>query len=247
ESSNVNLVVQGGPAGVVLGRVSVDYFPTLGAIPALGRAFVPGEDQAGADNIAVLSHRFWVERFGGDPTVLGGEVMVAGRSCRIIGALAKDFRPPPMHDADLYQPLVLTIDPARPFGSYLHVIGRLQPGHTAGQVQAETAGLEFPVSASTARALEQREVRVVPLAETLRSRQPMSHAALLAAVAFLYAIACANAANLVLARVHGRRKEFSVRLALGCSRGELVRLALMENLILTLFAGAAGLLMALWI
>lgn len=247
ESSRVNLVVQGGPAGVALGRVTVDHFPTLGAIPMLGRAFVPGEDQAGADNVVVLSHRFWLKHFGGDPAVLGREVLLAGRSCRVVGVLAKDFRPPPMHDADLYQPLVLTIDPARPFGSYLSVIGRLQPGCTAEQARAELAAFKYPTSAAAARVLGERELRVVPLAERLRASRPATQAALLAAVGFLYAIACANAANLVLVRVHGRRKEFSVRLALGCSRGRLMWLVLLDNLVLTTVAGAAGLFVAQWI
>ena len=247
ESASVNLVVRGEPLGVTLGRVTVEYFSTLGAIPLHGRAFVSGEDQLGADNVVVLSHRLWLERFGGDPAVLGSEVLVGGQSCRIVGVLPRDFQPALGRGADLFQPLVVTVNPARPLGSYVSVVARLRPGIVAAQAQAEVSTIKVEVSAAFARALERWETRVVPLADWQRTRQSATYAALLAAVGFLYAIACANAANLVLTRVHGRRKELSVRLALGCSSGGLIRLVLIENLLLTTVAGLAGLLVAQWV
>jgi len=249
ETSQVNLVVDGAPAGVALGRVSIDHFSTFGAVPMLGRGFVPGEDQAGTDQVVVLSHRLWRNRFGSDPTVLDRQVTLDSQSCRVIGVLPKEFRPPPMHDADLYQPLVLKVDPRQPYGGFImFAIGRLRPGCTAQQAQTEMASLQLPVDAATARRLADREIRLRPLAEQMRpaSITPM-YWALLAAVGFLYAIACANAGNLMLSRLHGRRRELSVRLALGCSRGELVRLLLLENLVLTALAGAGGLFVAQWV
>ena len=248
ESSQVNVVVDGAPAGASLGRVSIEHFATFGAAPMLGRGFAPGEDQAGADQVVVLSHRLWRSRFGSDPNVLGRQVTVGAQSCRVVGVLPNDFAPPWPHNADLFQPLVLKVDPARPFGSFLmDAIGRLQPGHAAQQALAEMTSLKLPVDAATARRLADRERRVMSLAEQMRPASiTPAYWALLAAVGFLYAIACANAGNLMLSRLHGRRRELSVRLALGCGRSELVRLLLLENFALTTLAGAAGLLVAQW-
>ena len=249
KSSQINLVLAGEPFAVQLGRVSVDYFHTLGAIPSLGRAFLPEEDRPGADNIVVLSHRLWQSRFGGDPAVLGRDVLLAGQLCRVVGVLPKEFRPPPQHGADIYQPLSPQFDQARPFaGGYLTVIARLQPGVMPAQAEAElkTIKLATTANARTAASLADQQPKLVGLSEGLNRRLSKVYWVFLGAVGFLYAIACINAVNLMLARVLGRRKELSVRLAVGCSRGRLTRLLVTESLLLTTLAGLTGLLVSQW-
>jgi putative ABC transport system permease protein len=246
--SQANLVAGDQPVGVNTGAVPVDYLAQVGVVPLIGRTFVPGEDKAGADNVVILSHRLWKERFGGDKDAIDRQVLIDGVSCRIVGVLPPDFLPPHFHHAELYRPLTLTVDPARPLEGYLWVIGRLRPGVTLEQAQAEMATVKYDVNARAARVLANQTPSLRRLADessTVEFRK--TQWTLLAAVAFLYAIACANAANLMLARVHGRRRELSVRLAIGCSRGELVRLVAVEALVLTLVAAAVGLLVARWL
>jgi len=249
EFFRVNLVSEGTPMGVALGRVSHDYFHTLGVLPALGRVFLPEENRAGANGVVVLSHRLWQQMFSGDPGVLGRDVLVGGQSCRVIGVLGRDFRTPLSQPAaDLFQPVVIQIDPARmrEMLSSHYAIARLRPGVTPTQATQELAGIKVPLPASLETFLADRTVRAASLAESRPTRLQEPYWALLAAVGFLYAIACINAVNLMLARVLGRRKELSVRLAVGCSRGQLARLLLTESLVLTVLAGLAGLLVAIW-
>ena len=247
ESARLNLVVDGAPRGVSVGRVSAAYFSTLGAIPAFGRAFLPHEDKPGSNHALVLSWRLWRERFGGDESVLGRTVLLDGESCRIVGVLPDDFRAPLGDAADLYQPLALQVDPAQPFGISLSVIGRLRPGVTREIAEAELAAIKLPVTGWAAHQFAEEKPHLLPLADAERKWTPTSmHWALLAAVGFLYAIACVNAANLLLVRLHGRRREFSVRLALGSGRHRLVRLLAAESAVLTTLAGIAGVLVAQW-
>lgn len=247
-SMTVNMVAQGQPMGVHLGRVPVDYFATFGTLPLLGRTFVPGEDRAGSEHVAVLGHQLWQERFGGDPAVLGREVLLAGESCQIVGVLAPDVQVTLLRRAEIYQPLVLRVDPAQPVGpDYMWVIGRLRPGVTAEQAQAELATFTFDVPARWSGYFSDHLPRLQLLADRQRSGSRDSQWTLLAAVGFLYAIAAANAANLLLARIHGRRRELCVRLALGSSRVQLVRLVVVESLAVTFAAGALGILVARWL
>lgn len=248
ESTTVNLVVDGEPKGISVGRVSLDYFGTLGVVPLLGRSFVPGEDQTGAEHVLILTHRFWRQRFNGDPSVLGRDVILDGKQCRIIGVLPENFAPPGYHAALVYQPLVLNADPAQPYGRYLTIVGRLRAGVAAEQARAELLATPLPVTGRWAKSIAENGVRVLPLAQTERSFSLNTmHWALLGAVGFLYAIACTNALSLMLARLHGRRRELCVRLAIGCSRARLARLIAAENLTVTLLAGLGGVFVAQWL
>jgi putative ABC transport system permease protein len=243
-----NMVYRGQPMGVAIGAVPADYFGNLGVLPLFGRAFVEGEDKPGADNVVILSHALWRDRFDSDETVVGRRVTIGNVGCQIVGVLPADFRPPDMHYAQIYQPLALTIDPAQPISARtLWGLGRLRPGVTLAQAQAELAAIKIEVSAAAARTLADREPALRPLNYRTQGVTDDKSWTMLAAVSLLYAIACANATNLMLARVHGRRKELSVRLAIGCSRGGLVRLVLVENSLLMAVAATGGLLVARWI
>ncbi|PTX94392.1 ADOP family duplicated permease [Opitutus sp. ER46] len=247
--SFANLVVDGVPIGVRQGSVSLDYFTTLGAIPALGRSFLPDEDQPGNDAVVILSDHLWRERFTADPAVLGKSVIVNGTSCRVIGVTPKRFEPPALSGgSDIYRPQTNVFDPARPIQGYAIVIARLRAGATCAQANAEIAAAELPIAPKWVRSFKDQRREVKPYLERVtRMKKTGPYWALLAAVACLYGIACVNAVNLMLARLQSRRRELVVRLALGGSHWQIARLLVAENLLLTALASATGVVLAQWL
>ncbi|PTY05276.1 hypothetical protein DB347_17585 [Opitutaceae bacterium EW11] len=248
-ASTENLVDHGTPAGVNVAYVSADYFSTFGVLPILGRAFVSGEDRAGANNVLVLTHKLWKQRFGGDPAVIGRDVLLGDAPCRIVGVLPADFQQPRMHVGEVYRPLVLQADPAQPFahGFIYWIIARLKPGVTPQQAQAELATFKIETSSVFDALFADRKPEFRPLEQWTSQQSSTSNWMLLGAVGLLYVIACTNAANLVLARLHGRRRELCIRLALGGGRRQIVQLVVAETLILAGTAAVGSLFIARWV
>ena len=221
--------------------VTVDFLPLLAVTPALGRHFTPEEDRpGGATNVAILGPGFWQRRFGSNPTALGQTLSLSGTTYTVIGVLPSSFdwsTPPP----DVVVPLAP--DPARNRGDHrLAVIGRLKPGVSREDAQAELVVIADRLAAQYPDSNRGWTVRsasfydwVVP-EETRRSL-----VVLLGAVGLVLLIACVNVANLLLARGAVRQREFSIRTALGAERSRIVRQLLIESLLLSLLAGAAGL------
>lgn len=224
--------------------VSPALFPMLGVHPALGRAFTAEEERPGGDGVVLLSHRLWRRRFGGDPGVIGRPVVVAGRARTIVGVMPAGWNFPQTHDLWLPQ----TLDPAgEPRGQRGHdAIARLAPGVTMAQAEAELAA----IAGRLARAYPQTNGGWSARLTTWRERMVDRYGAILyiflGVVFFVMFIACANVANLLLARAGARRKEMALRTALGAGRGRIVRQLLTESLLLAVAGGALGVLLSLW-
>jgi putative ABC transport system permease protein len=225
-------------------KVTQNLLPLLGIRPLLGRLFLAGEDQVGADREVILSYRLWERRFNRDPNLLGKPIALNGEAYIVVGVMPPGFQFAPFWavHAELWAPDAFGDDIHDRGGNHLRVFARLKPGVTLAQAQADigtvTARLEKQYPATN------RGVVVTPLKKNVVGKIETPLLLLLGAVAFVLLIACANVAHMLLARTSDRQKEIAVRVALGAGRGRVVAQFLTENLLLAASGAAAGLLLA---
>jgi putative ABC transport system permease protein len=216
-------------------RVTQGFLSLLGVTPQVGRAFAAEEFQPGHDQVVIISDHLWRNSFGADPQIIGQAVTLDDRSYTIIGVARPRFKFFP--SADLLMPLAFTADDLDPLSCCLTSIARLKPGITLEHAQQETAVI--------ARGFETwGRVRLQPLRESLVKDFRLTLLALWGVVGFVLLIACANLANLMLARAANRQKELAVRAAIGARRLRLMRQLLTESVLVALLGGALGLLFA---
>jgi putative ABC transport system permease protein len=238
-------------SGVV---VSPEFFNVMGVSPQLGRPITPALDAPGAPRVVVLGHTLWRERFGGDPNVIGRSIDLDGEPRTVVGVMPEGFRFPA--DADLWassryavpeHPLRPTQDPTtRRDSQYFDVVGRLRQGVSVEQARAEAGAIAARFKQQYGEAEEAVSASVFSLHEDVVGGTRTALLMLVGAVAILLLIACANVANILLARGATRQKEIALRLALGAGRVRLVRQFLTESLLLALAGGGLGVLLALW-
>jgi putative ABC transport system permease protein len=245
--ANFNLTGQGEPERLNGSRVSANLFPVLRVTPLVGRTFTEEEDEIGHDHVAVLGHGLWTRRFGGDPSVVGRTISLNGEPHVIVGVMRRDFAFP-TREYEIYTPL--TFDPQelvnRMNYSYL-AVARLRPGVSVEQARAEISALAAQIEREHPKEAEGIGADVAPmLADRVATvRTPLY--ILLAAVAAMLLIGCANLANLLLARALMRQRELTVRAALGAGRGRLIVQSMTELIPMLVAGGALGVLAAAWI
>jgi putative ABC transport system permease protein len=228
---------------VSIHRVTANLFSTLAAAPQIGHGFRPDEEQTGEDQVTILSQSFWQRRYGGDPAAVGSRLVLDGHNVEIVGVMPPGFDYPA--GTDLWLPVQRTAVYASGRGNNnFFVLGRLRHGVSIEQAQAQLDEVARQIAAAYPDSNQGWGVKVVSLHERHFGTARGSILTLMAIVALLPLVACANVASLFLARSLSRRAELATRLALGASRGRLIRQLVAESLVVALAGGAVGLVLA---
>jgi putative ABC transport system permease protein len=249
----VGLTGGGEPEEVAAQAATPNLFQLLGARPALGRTLLPGDGEAGREEVVVISHGLWQRRFGGAHDIVGKVVNVDGRGVTVVGVMPPDFRwfikenSLSGKPAEVWMPLTLEAQQGEARrGRYLSAAARLKPGVSVAQAQVELDTVASRIESEYVNWAKGWGVSIVPLREQLAGEIKPALLVILGAVGFVLLISCVNVANLLMARSAGRRKEMALRAALGAGRLRIIRQLLTESLLLAVIGGALGLLLSYW-
>jgi len=247
DTSTSTLTGQGEPLHVDVGVVSASLLGVLRAMPMLGREFAAAEDKPGT-HVVLLSHRLWKARFGGDPKVIEKQLVLDGKSYVIAGVMPPEFQfPLDSQPMDLWMTMAVEGEYQAERGShYLSAIARLKPGVSLVAANAETASISEGLAKQYPDTNAHMGMALLPEKEELVGNVRPALLMVLGAVGFLLLIACANAANLLLARAAGRQREMAIRASLGAGKSRILRQLLTESVLLSLVGGLLGLLLAVW-
>jgi len=235
------------PAIVPGALVSHDFFTMLGAEPVHGRSFRPEEEKAGAEPVVVIGYGLWQRQFGADPDIVGKAISLSGNLCTVVGIMPAGFEPPLINNAEIWRTLEPVLPDSCGYGCLvLRVMARVKPGRTIVQARSEMSTIARRLEEDHPGGQRGVGVTVVTLQEQLVGDLRPVLLVLVVAVGFVLLIACANVANLLLARSAAREREIALRTALGASRSRLMRQLLTESLLLASIGGVAGLLIAYW-
>jgi putative ABC transport system permease protein len=240
-----NLTGDGRPEKVGAAGATSNFFNVIGVSPAVGRAFTASEDARGAPaRVAVIGHGLWVRRFGGDPNILGRGMLLNGQRYSIVGVMPPRFSYP-FREIEIWVPFGLSSEELANRGShYLWVVGRLGQGRTLTDLNAELRTLANRLAHDYPETNDHVGMYAVSLLDDYVGDLGTALVVLLAAVGVVLVITAANLANLLLARATGRTREMAVRAAIGAGRWRIVRQMIVENLVLALLGGLAGLIVA---
>ncbi|HET6890398.1 MAG TPA: ABC transporter permease [Pyrinomonadaceae bacterium] len=242
-----NLTGDRDPERIRSAIVSPAFFSTLGIKPILGRAFLSGEDERGKDLVAVIGESLWRRRFDSDPNIVGRSLNLDDKSFTVVGVIARGVQAPLLSDEiELWAPISHGFGFTERNAHYLNVVARLKPEATLQQAQADMNTIAGRLEQQYPESNKGRGIRAVSLSEQIVGNFRTSLLVMLGAVVFVLLIGSANVANMSLARAAARQKEMAIRTALGAGRLQIVRQLLTESVLLSLFSGTLGLLVAIW-
>jgi putative ABC transport system permease protein len=231
-------------------QVGDGFFKIMKGQPILGRTFTKEEQEDGKDFVIVLSYGLWQRRFGGDLAVVGKNILLNGRPYNIVGVMGADFHPLPSTlvspEGQFYRPVAEAYDDQARSARHLRAIARLKPGVTIEQAQSEVSVIAQRIEQQHPETNKDYGAHVVSITDEIVGDIRPTLWIVFGAVIFVLLVACANVANLLLARSTVRHKEITIRSAIGAGRGQLIRQLLTESLLLSLIGGGIGLMLAVW-
>jgi putative ABC transport system permease protein len=235
------------PVQIQVGQVSGEYFETLGVKPERGRYLTADDDKNGGPFVVVLSHALWQRQFGGDQNILGKTIPLSGNSYTVIGVMPPGFKSP-RENAEAWTPVHISNPVAANFRGvhFLRTYGRLTPGVTLPQASAEMRLVDEQLAKQYPADNKNRTTALIALQERIVGQSRNALLVLFAAVSLVLLIACANFANLLLARGAERRREIVIRTALGAGRWRIVRQLLTESILIAVVGGVLGIVLAWW-
>ena len=231
-------------------QVGDGFFKVMKGTPLLGRVFTPEEQEEGKDFVIVLGHALWQRRFAGDPNIVGKSILLNGRPYNVVGVMGPDFRPLPKSlvapEGQFYRPVAEKYDDSARSERHLRAIGRLKPGATIAQAQSDVNIIAQRLEQQHPTSNRNQGINVVSITDDIVGEIRPTLWMIFGAVVLVLLVACANVANLLLARSSVRHKEITIRSAIGAARVQLVRQLLTESLLLSIVGGILGLVIAFW-